>query len=56
MASGSQPNVTIEKALVARINPSINETSKATIECALYVPPGEIIVYGLSSELPLYHV
>jgi len=41
VVSGCQPNITIEKSLIVRINPSINQASKATIECSLYVPPGE---------------
>ena len=31
----------MEESLTHRINPSLNEVIKATIECSLYVPPGK---------------
>lgn len=33
--------VAVEESLLHRINPSLNQVSKATIECSLYVPPGK---------------
>ena len=33
--------MTVEESLIHRINPSLNEVAKATIECSLYIPPGK---------------
>lgn len=42
-----QLSVAVEESLVHRINPSLNEVTKATIECSLYVPPGKMTVTRL---------
>ena len=39
--SSSQLQLLVLQGLKCRLNPSLEEADKRTIECSLYVPPGE---------------
>lgn len=48
--STSEFKVAVEESLMYRINPSLNQVTKATIECSLYVPPGKRLLLLITSS------